>query len=68
MEPEITAAVAGGITLIAGVIAAGTRLIFNRINNILKEVRPNGGSSMRDQINRLEGRVDDLFQLMSERK
>jgi hypothetical protein len=31
----------------------------------LNELRPNGGSSMKDQLNRLEKRVDDLFTLIS---
>ena len=31
----------------------------------LNELRPNGGSSMKDQLNRLEKRVDDLFALIS---
>jgi hypothetical protein len=33
----------------------------------LNELKPNGGSSIKDQINRLEQRVDDLFVLMSKR-
>jgi hypothetical protein len=31
----------------------------------LNELRPNGGSSMKDQLTRLEKRVDDLFMLIS---
>jgi hypothetical protein len=31
----------------------------------LNELRPNGGSSMKDQLTRLEKRVDDLFILIS---
>jgi hypothetical protein len=31
----------------------------------LNELRPNGGASMKDQITRLEKRVDDLFILIS---
>jgi hypothetical protein len=33
----------------------------------LQELKPNGGSSMKDQLNRLEARVDDLFVLISKR-
>jgi len=36
------------------------------IKSYLAELRPNGGSSMKDQINRLEKRVDDLFVLISQ--
>ena len=35
------------------------------IKTYLAELRPNGGSSIKDQINRLEKRVDDLFILIS---
>ena len=28
---------------------------------VRKEMKPNGGSSLKDQLNRLEKRVDDLF-------
>jgi len=35
------------------------------IKSYLAELRPNGGSSMKDQLNRLEKRVDDLFILIS---
>jgi len=33
----------------------------------LNELRPNGGSSMKDQLTRLEQRVDDLFIIISKR-
>jgi hypothetical protein len=33
----------------------------------LNELRPNGGASIKDQITRLEQRVDDLFILISKR-
>jgi len=33
----------------------------------LNELRPNGGLSMKDQLTRLEKRVDDLFIAISER-
>jgi hypothetical protein len=35
------------------------------IKSYLAELKPNGGSSIKDQINRLEKRVDDLFILIS---
>ena len=34
----------------------------------LNELRPNGGSSMKDQLTRLEQRVDDLFLIMNKRQ
>ena len=35
------------------------------IKSYLSELKPNSGSSMKDQLNRLEKRVDDLFILIS---
>jgi hypothetical protein len=37
------------------------------VKSYLQELKPNGGSSMKDQLNRLESRVDDLFMLISKR-
>ena len=37
------------------------------VKSYLQELKPNGGSSMKDQLNRLEARVDDLFMLISKR-
>ena len=37
------------------------------IKSYLAELKPNSGSSIKDQINRLEQRVDDLFVLLSKR-
>jgi hypothetical protein len=37
------------------------------IKSYLAELKPNSGSSIKDQINRLEQRVDDLFVLISKR-
>jgi hypothetical protein len=34
----------------------------------LNELRPNGGQSMKDQLTRLEQRVDDLYSLMCKRQ
>ena len=37
------------------------------VKSYLQELKPNGGSSIKDQLNRLEARVDDLFILISKR-
>lgn len=53
-----------------GVCAISTSLLVGLrwvIKSYLAELKPNGGSSMKDQINRLEQRVDDLFVLISKR-
>jgi hypothetical protein len=52
---------AGGIAVLSGVLI-GLRFL---VRGWLNELRPNGGSSMKDQLTRLEKRVDDLFILIS---
>ena len=37
------------------------------VKHYLNELRPNGGSSIKDAILRLENRVDDLFKLIAEK-
>lgn len=54
---------AGVIAVLSGVLI-GLRFL---VKGWLNELRPNGGSSMKDQITRLEQRVDDLFVLISKR-
>ena len=54
---------AGVITVLSGVLI-GLRFL---VKGWLNELRPNGGSSIKDQITRLEQRVDDLFVLISKR-
>ena len=54
---------AGVIAVLSGVLV-GLRFI---VRGWLNELRPNGGSSMKDQLTRLEKRVDDLFILISKR-
>ena len=58
------------IGIAVGVCAVSTSLLVGLrwvIKSYLAELKPNGGSSIKDQINRLEQRVDDLFALMSKR-
>jgi hypothetical protein len=56
------AAICAAITTVFTGFAVGLRFL---VKGWLNELRPNGGSSIKDQINRLEGRVDDLFVLLS---
>ena len=60
---EIIGLAVGASTL----IATGLLVLRWVIKSYLQELRPNGGSSMKDQLNRLEARVDDLFILISKR-
>jgi hypothetical protein len=58
---EIAAICAAITTVFTGFII-GLRFI---VKGWLNELRPNSGSSMKDQITRLERRVDDLFILLT---
>ena len=51
---EIIAAIIGGIGAIVATVVAGLRALFNRIEKIMEEFKPNGGGSLKDQVNRLE--------------
>jgi H+/Cl- antiporter ClcA len=37
------------------------------VKHYLSELRPNGGSSVKDQVNRLESRVDQIYLLLCEK-
>lgn len=54
---------AGGCAVLSSVLLALRFLVKGWLN----ELRPNGGSSMKDQLTRLEQRVDDLFTIISKR-
>ena len=58
------------VGIAVGVCAVSTSLLVGLrflIKSYLSELKPNSGSSMKDQITRLEQRVDDLFVLISKR-
>jgi hypothetical protein len=55
---------AGGCAVLSAVLIALRFLVKGWLN----ELRPNGGSSMKDQLTRLEQRVDDLFSIISKRQ
>jgi hypothetical protein len=38
------------------------------VKHYLNELKPNGGSSLKDQVNRLERRVDEVIDMLLERK
>jgi hypothetical protein len=55
-------AVAVGVCAVSSSLLLGLRWV---IKSYLSELKPNSGSSIKDQISRLEQRVDDLFILIS---
>jgi hypothetical protein len=55
------AAIAVGIVTVLGGVAAYLQFL---IKHYLNELKPNGGSSIKDQVNRLEARVDTIIELL----
>jgi len=58
---------AGFGTGVISVLTGGLIGLRFLVKGWLNELRPNGGTSIKDQITRLEKRVDDLFVLISKR-
>ena len=59
------------VALSVGVCAICTSLLVALrwvIKSYLQELKPNSGSSMKDQLTRLEQRVDDLYSLIVKRQ
>lgn len=48
-------------TTLLGALSVGVRHL---VKHFLSELKPNGGSSLRDQVNRLEQKVDTLYQIL----
>ena len=61
MTPNDWAALAVAITTLIGTLAIGVRHL---VKHYLSELRQNGGSSIKDQVNRLEEKVDTLYQIL----
>ena len=61
MDAVDIAAVAVGIVTVLGGVAAYLQFL---IKHYLNELKPNGGSSIKDQVNRLEARVDTIIELL----
>jgi hypothetical protein len=61
-NPEIIAALFAGAATILGAFFGFSKWM---INKFLSELRPNSGSSMKDQITRLESRVDDIYSILA---
>ena len=54
-------AIAVAIVTVLGGVAALLRFV---ILHYLAELKPNSGSSIKDQVNRLETRVDKIYELL----
>ena len=56
--------VAVAVIAIFSAFAGGIRWM---VKHYLNELKPNGGSSMKDSMARLEQRIDDLYALIAEK-
>ena len=65
MSPGEWAGFGAGVMAVLSGGLIGLRFL---VKGWLNELRPNGGSSMKDQLTRLEQRVDDLFLIMNKRQ
>ena len=58
------AAIAVSIVTVLGGVTAMLQFL---IKHYLAELKPNSGSSIKDQVNRLEARVDTILELLGKR-
>jgi hypothetical protein len=61
MSAVDAAAIAVGIITVLTGTAAFLQFL---VKHYLAELKPNGGSSIKDQVNRLEARVDTIIELL----
>jgi|TARA_R110000822_G_scaffold73605_3_gene176876 hypothetical protein len=52
------------LTIFGGFVGAVKWMVKHYLN----ELKPNGGSSMKDSMNRMEERIDNLYRLIAERQ
>jgi hypothetical protein len=64
MQAQDYATVTVALMTIIGGFAGAVRWM---VKHYLIELKSNGGSSMRDSLDRLEQRVDDLYRLVAEK-
>ena len=64
MTTQDWAALSVALVTILGSLAATVRWM---VKNYLQELRPNSGSSLRDSVDRLEKRVDDIVRILLEK-
>jgi hypothetical protein len=64
MTPSEWAILVATVLGIASTLFMGLRWI---VHSFLYELRPNGGSSIKDTVARLEQRVDEIYKILAER-
>jgi hypothetical protein len=64
MSPNEWAGLAVAATTLVGTLAIAVRHL---VKYYLSELRPNGGSSLRDSIDRLERQVEEIYSILINR-
>jgi hypothetical protein len=64
MSPTDWAGLAVSVISIVGALAMGVRHL---VKHYLSELRPNGGSSLRDSVDRLERQVEEIYRILLNR-
>ena len=64
MQAQDYATVAVAVMTIFGGFVTAVRWL---VKHYLNELKPNGGSSIKDSVKRLEDRIDDLYKLIAEK-
>ena len=64
MQAQDYATLAVAVMTIVGGFAGAVRWM---VKHYLNELKPNGGSSIKDSMARLEERIDDLYKLIAEK-
>lgn len=64
MQAQDYATIAVAVCTVLGALFTALRWL---VKHYLAELKPNSGSSLRDSLDRLEKRVDDLFKLVAEK-
>jgi len=73
--PDWATTVSGVLALLAALWAAHRFITRSLIRDYLSELKPNGGSSIKDKVNdidakvnKLEGRIDQIYLLLIDKK
>ncbi len=61
MTPLDMATLAVAVSTLVGSFAYGVKWL---VQHYLAELKPNSGSSLKDQVNRLEARVDEIYAIL----
>ena len=75
MSPAEWAGLAVSVTTLGGVVGViSRRVIKSLVQDYLSELKPNGGSSMKDKVgeinnkvDKLEARIDEIYQFLIKR-